>query len=301
MIVNPWATSVSPRSRARAQAAIEAAHDVTVVDTNARGHAIELAAQGARDGYQAVVVLGGDGTVNEAANGVVGTDVVLAPLPGGSTNVFARTIGVNKGLKKAGPQVAAALGAGASRPFSMGVVNGRRFLFHVGVGFDATVVEQVERRAALKRKLGQAVFVYATFATWLRHFDRKHPHFAVTFPDASTVDDGYYGIYLNTNPYTFFGRRPLNLAPGVGDGPGLAAVTVRTVGIGTLVSLFTSAMGKGRKVRSHPKVDYQGAVESLTVKALGPVGYQVDGDYLGEVGELHFGSEPQALRLLSLG
>lgn len=309
LIVNPSASSVSPRSRRRAEAVIQESHDTTVVETKARGHAAELAGKGVADDFPAVVVLGGDGTVNEAANGLIGTDVVLAPLPGGSTNVFARTAGVAKSLRRAAPQVAAALTVGATRPLSLGcvsattsagVVADRRFLFHVGMGFDAQVVAQVERRAALKRKLGQAVFVYATFSTWLRHFDRANPHFATRFPDGSSVDDGYYAVCLNSNPYTYFGRRPLNLAPEADGVRGLASFTVRSVGMGALVSLFASALRDGKSLRSRADVDYHCDLKSLTVVGHHPFSYQVDGDYLGEASELTFTHQPDQIRLLAV-
>ena len=138
-----------------------------------------------------VVVLGGDGTLNEAANGLVGTDTALAPLPGGSTNVFARTIGVPNTLGKAVAQLGASLAAGSIRRMPLGAVNGRRFLFHAGLGFDAAVVAQVERRPALKRKMGQSAFVYATMTTLARHFDLRRSHFTMRFGDETTVDGAY--------------------------------------------------------------------------------------------------------------
>ena len=92
-------------------------------------------------------------------------------------------------------------------------MNGRYFLFHVGMGFDAAVVAQVERRSGLKRYAGHPLFVYAGFDTWIRHYDRSRPRFAVHHADGTVVDDGYLAICLNTNPYTYLGNRPLDLAP----------------------------------------------------------------------------------------
>src|SRR5690606_40427971 len=108
--------------------------------------------------------------------------------------------------------------------------NGRYFLFHTGVGFDAAVVEQVERRSGLKRYAGHPLFVYAGVDTWIRHYDRSRPRFAVSFPPEAgddVIDDAYLTIVLNTNPYTFLGNRPLAPAPEAPLDRGLAAGTAR--------------------------------------------------------------------------
>ena len=94
LVVNAFASSVTARSMVVIRKAFSADHDVEMVETTRRGHAARLARGAANEGVDVVVVMGGDGTLNEAANGLVGTDTALAVLPGGSTNVFARTIGL---------------------------------------------------------------------------------------------------------------------------------------------------------------------------------------------------------------
>ena len=128
-----------------------------MAETSRRGNATRLAQDAAAAGYDAVVVLGGDGTLNEAANGLAGTNTALLALPGGSTNVFARTVGIERKLKKAVPQMAAAL---SNPPHSIGLgnVNGRYFTFHVGMGYDAAVVRKVEQKSDLKRKIDEMTF-----------------------------------------------------------------------------------------------------------------------------------------------
>src|SRR5690606_14257900 len=119
----------------------------------------------------------------EAANGLVGTDTALGILPGGSSNVFARTIGLPNDPIEATGVLLDSLATGSIRRVGLGAVNGRCFLFHTGLGFDAAVVEQVERRSSLKRYAGHPLFVYAGFATWFRHFDKSRPRMAVHLPD----------------------------------------------------------------------------------------------------------------------
>ena len=175
LLVNSKASSVTPRTRVVIGKALSADHDVTVAETSRRGHATRLAQGAAATGTEVVIVLGGDGTLNEAANGLAGTASALAPLPGGSTNVFARTIGLPNDPIEATGVLLDALARRSIRRVGLGSVNGRYFLFHTGVGFDAAVVEQVERRSGLKRYAGHPLFVYAGFDTWIRHYDRSRP------------------------------------------------------------------------------------------------------------------------------
>jgi diacylglycerol kinase family enzyme len=298
LVVNPFASSVRPKRRARVEAALAGAHDLAVVETKGRDHATTLAADAAAGGAEVVAVLGGDGTLNEAANGLVGTGTALAALPGGSTNVFARTIGMSHDLGRSLTQLGELLAAGSIRRMPLGAVNGRRFLFHVGLGFDAAVVEQVERRAEAKRKLGQAIFVYATLVTLARHFDRRRSHFAMEFDDSTSVD-GAYAVVMNSNPYTYLGPIPLDLTSDAVPGRGLVAVTVRTVALPTIVGLLTSAMGSGKRLRSNPRVDHRPDLRSFTVRGHGPFPYQVDGDYLGMAEELAVTYEAHALAIVA--
>jgi len=298
LLVNASASSVTARSRVVIQKALSADHEVTVAETSRRGHAARLALGAAQTGTEVVVVLGGDGTLNEAANGLAGTRCALAPLPGGSTNVFARTIGLPNDPIEATGVLLEALAQGSIRRVGLGSVNGRYFLFHVGMGFDAAVVAQVERRAGLKRYAGHPLFVYAGFATWFRHYDRSRPRFAVHFPDGDVVDDGYLAICLNTNPYTYLGNRPLDLAREATLDRGLACVTLRTLAFGQTLRLVGSALGRGRLLRTSRWADHRTDLTEVTVEGYGPFPYQVDGDYLGETEHLHLRHEPDVLSLV---
>ena len=296
LVVNPYASSVTPKKQRRVEETLATGHDLTVLTTTCRDHATTLAAEAAAAGNDVVVVLGGDGTLNEAANGMFGTDAAMAPLPGGSTNVFARTIGVSNHLAKAVAQLEASLAAGSTRRMPLGVVNGRRFLFHAGLGFDAAVVAQVERHPALKHRLGQAAFVYATLTTLARHFDLGRSHFTLHVGDTTVL--GAYSIVMNSNPYTYMGRIPLNLTSDATPGRGLVAVTVRTMHLPAVIGMLTSAMGSGKRLRTNRQVDHRPDLKSFTVTGLGPFAYQVDGDFLGHTEELTFSYEDDALAIV---
>jgi diacylglycerol kinase family enzyme len=295
-IVNTSASSVTERARVVIQKALSADHDVTTALTSRRGHATRLAQGAASQRLDAVVVLGGDGTLNEAANGLAGSSTALGILPGGSTNVYARTLGIANDPVEATGELLGAMARQSTRRVGLASVNDRYFLFHVGVGFDAAVVEQVEKRAALKRYASHPLFVYAAFLTWFRHYDRGRPRFAVQFPDGATVDDGYFAICLKTNPYTYLGSTPLNVAPEATLDSGLVLVTFRSLSMVTLLSAAGAAL-RSRSLRKHRHLDYRTDLSGFALTGHGPVPYQVDGDFLGETDRFVFKHEPDCLTL----
>ncbi len=298
LLVNSSASSVTPRTRVVIRKALSADHEVEVAETNRRDHATSLARGAAHDRMDAVVVLGGDGTLNEAANGLVGTDTALATLPGGSTNVFARTLGLPNDPIEATSDLLDALARDSIRPVGLGNVNGRYFLFHTGIGFDAAIVDRVEKRSGLKRYAGHALFIYAGIETTAAHYDRSRPHFVVHHDDGTVVEDGYLTIVLNTNPYTYLGNRPFNLAPDASLDRGLAVVTVRTMKVLPFLGIAASALGTGAHLRHSKHVDLRTDVDHVEVTALTDMPFQVDGDFLGSVEKLVFRHEPEAMKLV---
>jgi diacylglycerol kinase family enzyme len=297
LIVNTSASSVTPRARVVIHRALASAHDVVVRETNRRGHAARLAQGGVADGAEVVVVLGGDGTLNEAANGLAGTGTALAVLPGGSTNVFARTIGVANEAIEATNQLLGCLEQGSPQRVGLGQANGRYFLFHAGIGFDAAVVAQVERLSPLKRYTGPAVFVLATLSTLSRGYGRRRPSFAVS-ADGGTARPSRFSICLNTDPYTYLGDRPLHVAPGTGLSSHLSLVSFGELTMGALLPVVASALGYGRGTATAPGVQSLSALDHITITAGTPVPYQLDGDYVGRASAIDLRWEPEALSLV---
>lgn len=296
LVVNAFASSVTARNTVVVHRALSQGNEVEVVETNRRGHATRFAQDAARRGVDVVIGYGGDGTLNEVATGVAGTDTALGVLPGGSTNVFARTLGMPNDPVAAVQMLATGIAAENIRPIGLGHVNGRYFCFHTGVGYDAAVVREVERRASMKRWLGHPLFIYASLRTWLTKYDRTRPHFSVRRPGNEPVD-GYFSIVLNTNPYTYLGNRPLDLSPAATLDRGLVAITFRSLTVGALLGSLGGALrGGGIPPKAH--VDVQEDVTALTISHDTPFPYQLDGDYLGETSRLDFEHRPNAVRLV---
>lgn len=297
LIVNSFASSVTAKNTVAVHERLSRNHDVQVVETNRRGHATRFAEDAARRGIDVVVAYGGDGTLNEVATGVATTDTALAVLPGGSTNVFARTLGMPNDALLAVEQVVEALDRNDVSPIGLGRANGRYFTFHTGLGYDAAVVKWVEQRAALKRYAGHPLFVLASLKTFFLDFDRKRPHFSLEFGDGHTVDDGYFSVVMNTNPYTYLGNRPLDLVPGTNLDSGLSVVTFRTMKPTHILRTLASAL-RGGGIPEKPWLDVHTNVSSVTARDSRAFPYQLDGDYLGEVREVVFEHVPAALRLV---
>ena len=296
LVVNSFASSVTARNTVVVHRRLARGHDVEVVETNRRGHATRFALDAARQGFDVVIGYGGDGTLNEVATGIAGTDTALGVLPGGSTNVFARTLGLPNDPVEAADQLARGIDAADLRPIGLGKVNGRFFCFHTGIGFDAAVVRAVEARASLKRWLGHPLFISAGLTTWLRGYDRRHPHFALDCAEGH-IDDGYFSIVLNTNPYTYLGNRPLDLSPAAVLDRGLVVVTFRTLRVLPILRGLGAALKGGGVATSEHLVEWRDVVR-LSVYDETPFPYQLDGDYLGNTERLEFEHVPDAVRLV---
>jgi diacylglycerol kinase family enzyme len=298
LIVNETATAVTARRRVLIQRILGTDHKLEVAETSRRGHAARMARGAALDGVELVAVFAGDGTLNEAADGLSRTATALAALPGGSTNVFARSIGVAYDPVVAAEQLRDALGRGNLRRIGLGAANGRRFLFHCGLGLDAAVIAQVERRSFLKRYGAHPLFVASTVDTWWRRYDHRRPRFRVELGDGEVVGDSAFAIISNQRPWTYLGKRPIIIAPHAGLDVPLTLTLLRSLELPLLLRGAASALRGGGLFTRHPKIAWRTDVQSLTVTGYGPFPWQVDGDYMGDTEHLSFSWEPDALTIV---
>ncbi len=297
LIVNPVASSVTARTRVVIQKALAADHELQVFETTRRNHATRLAHQLEREGIDVVIPFGGDGTVNEVANGLMYTTTAVAPLPGGSTNVFARSVGYPNDAVEATGMILQALDRNSIMSASLGSANGRAFVFHVGVGFDAAVVERVERRGPLKRYAGHAWFVYSALRTWTSA-ERRSLRFSVTAADGRMLERAQMAVALNVNPYTFLGSRPLDLAPEVNLTTPLSVVALSTVGLKHLIPAAVTALRTDQGIPNRPGMVHWPDVERVTLLSSVPFPYQLDGEPQKPLNRLELVHLPDALRLV---
>ncbi len=297
LIVNPMASSVKRRGLVVTQQRLSQDHDLSVHTTTRRNHATRLAHRAMKEGADVVVTIGGDGTVNEAANGLLGTTCGLAPLPGGSTNVFARAIGYPNDLDAATDVLLKTLEAKTEFvPGSVGVANDRVFVFHVGAGFDAAVVHRVERRSPLKRFAGHPWFIAAAMRTWTST-EREQLALRVVGDDGRVIDQAQMAVAMNVNPYTFVGNRPLDLAPEVSLSTPLSIVALDSMSLPNLAGAMKAAFGSGgldNKGAQHHWSDVTG----VTITSDTPFPFQLDGEPFDPVTELRLEHRPNAVRFV---
>jgi diacylglycerol kinase family enzyme len=299
VIVNPYATTVSEKLKHLVVYALQGRYQVDSVETQARDHATELCREAAQEGYDVVCAFGGDGTVNEAANGLAGSDTPLTCLPGGSTNVFGRILGIPNDVVDATEHLLRIADDWQPRQIDLGVVNGRRFLFTAGVGLDASVTERVDAHPRLKARFGPWYYAWAGVSAFNRHYVVKPPRIAVEV--AGETVEGVTAMAQNAMPYTYFARREVHLAEGVElDSGTLSAVVLRRANPLDMPTVIWRALSNARIVKHRRVSDLQGLTE-MTIRSLDgrPLPLQVDGDHLGRVDSVEIGVDPAALRIVA--
>ncbi len=301
LVVNPKATATTARARDVLAHALASETKLDVVHTNARGHATALARQAAVDGLDLVVALGGDGTVNEVVNGLLangpGPDVpALAVVPGGSTNVFARALGLPESPIEATGDLLEALRIDRRRTLGLALADDRWFTFCAGLGLDATVVRRTDTRRAKGRKATPTLFVTEALTEFFTKAERRHPPLTLTRAGAEPEQLGL-ALVCNTAPWTYLGNRPVRPCPDASFDTGLDVFGLRKLGtVSTLRHLrqilSASARPRGRQLLALHDLG------EFTVSAQDPLPFQLDGDDLGERTSVTFRSVPRALDVL---
>jgi diacylglycerol kinase family enzyme len=299
VIVNPHATTVSDRLKHLVVSALQGRYRVDAVDTQGRDHATELCREAAEDGYDVVVAFGGDGTVNEAANGLAGSDTALSCLPGGATNVYCRMLGIPNDIVDATEHLLALADDWRPRRLDLGAVNGRRFLFASGYGLDAAVVRQVDAHPRTKARLRHWYFAYAGLGTFARDYVVRPPRIDVEV--AGRTVRGVTALVQTGDPYTYWAGRPLHVAEDteLDDGTIGGAVLERAAppdAPTVMARLFSQRL----RIADHRRVfAWSGQTEARCVSADGrAIPLQVDGDYIGDTVEAYYEVLPGALTVV---
>jgi diacylglycerol kinase family enzyme len=302
LLYNPNATTTTSRVTDAIAAALSSELKLDVEATKRRDHASFLAAGAVHEGYEVVFALGGDGTANEVMQGIARTDVRLGIIPGGSTNVWARLLGLPNDALGATAVILEKLRKREERRVNLGTANGRYFGVNAGFGYDAEVVRYVERRYRLKRAVRQASFVYSGLLAYHGGAAGQHrwPRTEITLAVEGTqvVDRVRSVVCCNANPYTYLRHWPAQMCPRADLDKGLDVTALMRLSVPTLLrlartALRTDAVGSLGSTRVwHDRDEY--VMTSDT-----PLALQVDGDFVGETTRVELRSVPRALTLVA--
>jgi diacylglycerol kinase family enzyme len=301
LIVNPQATTTTGNSADLVIRSLAGLVDLDVEHTRYRGHARELAAAARGD---LVIVLGGDGAINEAVNGIMGRPgageaPLLAVIPGGGGNVFAQALGLPVDTAAAITRIREVLQAGRYRTIGLGLAGDRYFTFSAGLGMDAEVVREVERLRASGRRQSATLFAWAILRRYTSGTDRRTPALTLERDGQPATPELFMTAITNRSPWTYVRGRALLPVPNPDFNSGLDVLALRKLRATTIVSAVGQMLLIRRRSPRGRNVLTVTGLESLTVRSVRPIAFQLDGDYLGETEAVKFQFVPHALRVVA--
>jgi diacylglycerol kinase family enzyme len=300
LIINPHATTTGDETAKQVASSLAGLVDLEVVHTQYRGHAQELAAAACDE---LVIVLGGDGAINEAVNGIMsrppcaGDPPVLAVIPGGGGNVLARGLGVPMDTAAAVARIEQVITAGRYRTIGLGLAGDRYFTFSAGLGMDAEVVGEVDRVRAAGHRESASLFLGLMMRSYYSGTDRRTPALTLERDGDKAVADLFLTIITNRSQWTYFRSRAVLPVPNPDFSSGLDVLALRRVRLTTIFSAVGQMLWiRRRSPRGRNLLTVPG-LESFTVRSARPIAFQVDGEYLGETEAVRFQFIPHAIRV----
>ena len=309
LIVNPNATSTTPAGRDLVAHALQSRVGLVVTHTDHRGHAIEIAEAAKRDGTDVIIVHGGDGTVNEVVNGLLGkpgpdrpaadTLPAVAVVPGGSANVFARALGISPDPIEATNQLIDLLGAhrGAWRRIGLMDCVERWAVFTAGMGVDGDVVAAVEAQRAKGRKVTAGRYIRIAVREMLGSV-RDEPLLTVHLPDREPVSGVHFAFVSNASPWTYANARPVWTNPDTTFETGLGIFAVTTTNVAANLLVVRRMLSKKAKIKGKHLIR-EDNLAWVRITSAEPIACQVDGDFLGMRDDMTFTAVPQALAVVA--
>src|SRR5205809_932293 len=267
IIVNPYATTVSDRLKNLVVYALQGRYEVEAVSTEAQNHATEIGREARDGGYDIVVAFGGDGTLNEVANGLAGTDVPVSVLPGGSTNVVARTLGIPNDVVDATEHLLGLADDFRPRRVDLGVANGRRFVFACGAGLDATAARTVDSHPRMKARGGRWYYTYAAVSGFYGKYLRNPVQMELQV-DGETAE-GVTAIAQNSDPFSYFGNQPLRICENAAlDNGTLSVAMLRRAAQRDVPTIATRVLMKSVRTPAHRQIDHFEGVTECRVESV---------------------------------
>jgi len=306
LIVNPYATTVSSRLKNLVVYALQGRYEVEAIDTEAQNHATEIGREVRNHEYDVVVAFGGDGTLNEVANGLAGTDVPVSALPGGSTNVVCRTLGIPNDVVDATEHLLAMVDEWQPRRIDLGKADGRHFVFSCGSGIDATVVKRVDAHPKMKSVAGPYYFSWAAVSAFYRSYLVNPVRLRLRVEGKEA--EGVTALAQNSDPFTYFSDNPIRVCEGVAIDDGTLAVGVlKRAATRDMPTLIARLFSERKPAARHRQIEHFPGVTEATLTSISetkdgilrPFPVQVDGDYIGEKTELKLAVDPGALTVVA--
>ena len=309
VIVNPYATTVSDRLKNLVVYALQGRYEVEAVATEAQNHATEIGREAIDGGYDVVVAFGGDGTLNEVAHGLAGTDVPVSMLPGGRTNVVCRSLGMPGDVVDATEHLLGLADDWKPRKIDLGLASGRHFVFACGAGLDAMVVKRVDAHPHLKSRFGEWYYTYAAVTGFNRHYLLSKPA-QLRLRSEQGESEGITTVTQNSDPFTYFGQREVRVCEGAAfDNGTLSVAMLKRAALRDIPTLMARCLAKSDRYRAvnHRQIEHfaglrEARVDSVTTDANGdtvPFPVEVDGDYIGDHESLELGIDPSALTVIA--
>lgn len=282
LVVNPVARTVSRPTLSVIERALSADFTLEILETVERGHATEYAREAVEDGVELLVVFSGDGTINEAVNGLANTDVVLGVLPGGATNILSRALGMPLDpVDATGVLLARAL-EGRARRLHLGRADDRYFAVNCGAGVDAAAMKRLEAKAPKDKSAFERVAFRSVAWTLLRSYAGRAPDLSVRVDGEEEARPSISVMMGRTDPYTYFKERGIRVTPEASLDAGLDVLSARRLPRRRLARIAVQMFGSARHVRGRD-VDYWHDVSKVEIVAgsdARPFPVQVDGDVL---------------------
>ena len=307
LVANTFATTTDDTIQAQVVKELTKHLDLTVVNTSARNDAIDIAKTAQHQGFELVIGLGGDGTVNEIANGLLldgpnSDGPLLAAIPGGNGNVFARNMGLSENPLDATAQILSALDAKQYKSIGVGKIAtnniSRWFLFNAGIGLDAAVLAEMESRRAEGKLVSDASYAALALKELFAKTDRKHASLSLVASNGEIFRDAHFALIVNLAPWAYLGSKPLNPLPLASHDTALDVYAPTSLSMRAILRLVRRAMA-GKSAESEKYAIALIDQSRVHIQAERPMWIQVDGDVVTQSTELTATHVPNALRVLA--
>ena len=306
LVVNPFATSTSGELREEIVEMLDEKLSLTVKVTTRASDATKFASTAQSEGFELVISLGGDGTLNEIANGVLQdpghkSNPIIAAIPGGNANVFVRNIGWPKSPLAACAQILDSVEQNKVKTIGVGRATtaslSRYFLFNCGIGLDAAVLARMQNWRASGRRATDVAYTGLALHELLVRTNRKEPQIEVRDFNGTPLGKAHLALIINLAPWTYLGELALPLTPEATLDTALDVFAAKELTLSGISRLIRRAI---RTETENHDVSFitMSNQESASFVSTEQMWVQVDGEVLERSQHLDVEYLPGALRIL---